>query len=171
MNKENIKKTLSHSLKKSAFCQISRKKICILPNSMGKKSVFTDKISMSGRSAYTCICMWSNLGLFTSCHYLLHLLLLLLCSTPLRCCISRVAIIIEARVCILILKAKHIKHLQLHSPLFNAFSISSKAAWTLRPHRLKGTRKKCVVKALNTNVMETINSYKFHDSIDLPETC
>ena len=50
MNKENIKKTLSHSLKKSVFCQISRKKICILPNSKGKKSVYTDKISMSGRS-------------------------------------------------------------------------------------------------------------------------
>ena len=53
MNKENIKKTLLYSLKKSVFCQISRKKICILPNSKGKKSVYTDKISMSGRSVYT----------------------------------------------------------------------------------------------------------------------
>ena len=33
--------------KNSVFWQISRKKICILPNSKGKKSVFTDKISMS----------------------------------------------------------------------------------------------------------------------------
>ena len=50
MTKENIKKILSHSSKKSVFCQILRKKICILPNSKGKKSVYTDKISMSGRS-------------------------------------------------------------------------------------------------------------------------
>ena len=44
MNKGNIKKTLSHSLKESVFCQVSKKKIC------KKKSVYTDKISMSGRS-------------------------------------------------------------------------------------------------------------------------
>ena len=50
MTKQNIKKTLSF-LKKSVFCQILRKKICILPKSKGKKSVYTDKISMSGRSA------------------------------------------------------------------------------------------------------------------------
>ena len=50
MNKENIKKTLLHSFKKSVFCQISKKKICILSNSKGKKSVYADKISMSGRS-------------------------------------------------------------------------------------------------------------------------
>ena len=52
MTKENIKRTLSFLKKKSVFCQIFRKKICILPKSMGKKSVYTDKISMSGRSAY-----------------------------------------------------------------------------------------------------------------------
>ena len=51
MNNESIKKTLSHSFKKSVSCQISRKKIYILPNSKGKKSVYTDKISISGRSA------------------------------------------------------------------------------------------------------------------------
>ena len=40
MTKENIKKTLSHSKKKkSVFYQILRKKISILPNSKGKKSV------------------------------------------------------------------------------------------------------------------------------------
>ena len=32
MTKETIKETLSHSWKKSVFCQILRKKICILPN-------------------------------------------------------------------------------------------------------------------------------------------
>ena len=47
MNKENIKKTLSHSVKKTVFCQISRKKICILQNSKGKKSVYTDKVLFS----------------------------------------------------------------------------------------------------------------------------
>ena len=52
MTKENIKKTFQESfLKKSVFCQILRKKICILPNYKGEKSVYTDKISMSGRSA------------------------------------------------------------------------------------------------------------------------
>ena len=50
MTKENIKKTLSQSWKKSVFYQILRKKISILPNSKGEKSVYTDKISMSGRS-------------------------------------------------------------------------------------------------------------------------
>ena len=53
MTEDNIKKTLSHFQKKSVFCQILWKKICILPNSKGKKSVYTDKISMSGRSAVT----------------------------------------------------------------------------------------------------------------------
>ena len=47
MIKENIKKTFTHSSKKSVFCQISRKKICILPSSKGEKSVYTDTISMS----------------------------------------------------------------------------------------------------------------------------
>ena len=51
MTKEDIKKTLSHLLKKSVFYQILREKISILPNLKGKKSVYTDKISMSGRSA------------------------------------------------------------------------------------------------------------------------
>ena len=50
MTKENIKKTLSHSREKSVFCKTVRKKICILANSRGKKSVYTDKIRMSGRS-------------------------------------------------------------------------------------------------------------------------
>ena len=50
MTKEDIKKTLSHLLKKSVFYQILREKISILPNLKGKKSVYTDKISMSGRS-------------------------------------------------------------------------------------------------------------------------
>ena len=50
MTKENIKKTLSQSWKKSVFYQILRKKISILPNSKGEKSVYTNKISMSGRS-------------------------------------------------------------------------------------------------------------------------
>ena len=57
MTKEDIKKTLPF-LKKSVFYQILWKKISILPNSKGKKSVYiyiyiyiyTDKISMSGRS-------------------------------------------------------------------------------------------------------------------------
>ena len=52
MIKEDIKKTLSHSWKKSVFSQILRKKIRILPNLKGKKSVYTDKISTSGRSVY-----------------------------------------------------------------------------------------------------------------------
>ena len=50
MTKEDIKKTLLQSTKKSVFYQILRKKISILPNSKGKKFVYTDKISMSGRS-------------------------------------------------------------------------------------------------------------------------
>ena len=50
MTKEDIKKTLFAFLKKSVFYQILRKKISILPNSKGKKSVYTDKISISGRS-------------------------------------------------------------------------------------------------------------------------
>ena len=36
--------------KKSVFCLILGRKICILPNFKVKKSVYTDKISMSGRS-------------------------------------------------------------------------------------------------------------------------
>ena len=52
MTKEDIQKTLLHSCKKSVFYSILRKKISILPNSKGKKSVYTDKISMSGRSEY-----------------------------------------------------------------------------------------------------------------------
>ena len=44
MTKEDIMKTLSHY-------QVLRKNISILPNLKGKKSVYTDKISMSGRSA------------------------------------------------------------------------------------------------------------------------
>ena len=52
MTKENIKKTLSFLNKKSVFCQIFRKKICIFKN----LRVYTDKISMSGRSD----CMLSN---------------------------------------------------------------------------------------------------------------
>ena len=38
--------------KKSVFYQILGNKICILSNSKGKKSVYTDKISMSGRSVF-----------------------------------------------------------------------------------------------------------------------
>ena len=53
MAEENIKKTLSHSWKKSVFWQILWKEICILPTK-GKKSAYTDKISMSGRSAIAC---------------------------------------------------------------------------------------------------------------------
>ena len=53
MTKEDIKKTLSHSLKNLYFTKFLRKKISIFPNSKGKQSVYTDKISMSGRSAYT----------------------------------------------------------------------------------------------------------------------
>ena len=52
MTKENIKKNPFAFLKKSVFCQILRKKTRILPNSKGNKSVYTDKISMSGRSAH-----------------------------------------------------------------------------------------------------------------------
>ena len=50
MTKENIKKTFSIPEQKSVFCQILRKKIGISPNYKGEKSVYTDKISMSGRS-------------------------------------------------------------------------------------------------------------------------
>ena len=51
MNKDNIRKKLLHSTKKSVFRLILVGKICILPNYKVKKSVYTDKISMSGRSA------------------------------------------------------------------------------------------------------------------------
>ena len=54
MTKDDIKKSLSHSSKKTVFYQILRKKISILPNLEGKKSVYTDKISMSGRSVIIC---------------------------------------------------------------------------------------------------------------------
>ena len=50
MTKENIKKKPFSIPEKSVFYQILRKKICILPNYKGEKSVYTDKISMSGRS-------------------------------------------------------------------------------------------------------------------------
>ena len=50
MNKDSIRKNLWHSTKKSVFCLILVGKICILPNFKVKKSVYTDKISMSGRS-------------------------------------------------------------------------------------------------------------------------
>ena len=53
MTKEKYKENPHAFLKKSIFCQILRKKICILPNSKGKKSVYTDKISMSGRSVFS----------------------------------------------------------------------------------------------------------------------
>ena len=52
MTKDDLKKILSHSRKKSVFYQILRKKISILPHSKGKKSVYTDKISKSGRSVW-----------------------------------------------------------------------------------------------------------------------
>ena len=51
MAKEDIKKNpFAFLKKKSVYYQILRKKISILPNSKSKKSVYTDKISMSGRS-------------------------------------------------------------------------------------------------------------------------
>ena len=54
MTKENTKKNpFAFLKKKSVFSQILRKKICIIPNSKGKKSVYADKISMSGRSDIT----------------------------------------------------------------------------------------------------------------------
>ena len=58
MTKEDIKKTISHSLKNLYFYQILRKKISILPNLNGKKSVYTDKISISGRSAMILDVLW-----------------------------------------------------------------------------------------------------------------
>ena len=42
--------------KKSVFCQILRTKICVLPNSNGEKPVYSDKISMIGRSAMCSAC-------------------------------------------------------------------------------------------------------------------
>ena len=50
MTKDDVEKTLLRSRKKSVFYQILRKKISILPNSEGKNSGYTDRISMSGRS-------------------------------------------------------------------------------------------------------------------------
>ena len=46
------KKTFGIPEKKSVFRLILGGKICILPNSGVKKSVYTDKICMSGRSGY-----------------------------------------------------------------------------------------------------------------------
>ena len=53
MTKGDVEKTLSRSRKNLYFTKILRKNISILPNSEGKKSVYTDKINMSGRSANT----------------------------------------------------------------------------------------------------------------------
>ena len=50
MNKDSIRKTFSVPQKKSVFRLILGRKICILQNFKVKKSVYTDKISMSGRS-------------------------------------------------------------------------------------------------------------------------
>ena len=49
MNLGSIRKNWNSS-KQSVFHPILGEKICILPNSTVKKSVYTDKISMSGRS-------------------------------------------------------------------------------------------------------------------------
>ena len=51
MTKERYKENPFAFLKTSVFYQVLRKKISILPKLKGKKSVYTDKISMSGRSA------------------------------------------------------------------------------------------------------------------------
>ena len=51
---DSIRKNLWHSRKKSVFPIILGGKICILPNSRVKKSVYTDKICMSGRSEQGC---------------------------------------------------------------------------------------------------------------------
>ena len=50
MNKDSIRKNPWHSRKKSVFRLILGGKICILPIFKVKKSVYTDKISMSGKS-------------------------------------------------------------------------------------------------------------------------
>ena len=42
---------------KSVFCLILGRKICILPNLKVKKSVYTDKISKSGRPVNACSAM------------------------------------------------------------------------------------------------------------------
>ena len=70
MTKENIKKSLTYSWKKSVFCQILQQKICILPKYKGKKSVYTDKISMSGRSVFmnAIIKMGKPLALISTLH-------------------------------------------------------------------------------------------------------
>ena len=53
MTKENIKKKNHFPfLKKSVFCQISRKKSVFCQILRVKISVYTDKISMSGRSVH-----------------------------------------------------------------------------------------------------------------------
>ena len=51
MTEEDYKENPFAFLKISVFYQILGNKICILPNSQGKKSVYTDELSMSGRSA------------------------------------------------------------------------------------------------------------------------
>ena len=51
MIKDSIRKNLWHSRKKNCILPNFRGKMCILPNFKVKKSVYTDKISMSGRSA------------------------------------------------------------------------------------------------------------------------
>ena len=50
MNMDSIRKNLWHPRKKSVFRLILGGKICILPNSRVEKSVYTDKICISGRS-------------------------------------------------------------------------------------------------------------------------
>ena len=50
MKKESIRKKPLAVQQKSVFRLILRGEICILPNLKVKKSVYTDKISMSGRS-------------------------------------------------------------------------------------------------------------------------
>ena len=58
MNMDSIRKNLWRSIKKSVFRLILGGKICILPNSRVKKSVYTDKICMSGRSALGANKIW-----------------------------------------------------------------------------------------------------------------
>ena len=50
MTRENIKKTLLHIWKNLYFAKFLRRKSVICQILRGKKSVYTDKISMSGRS-------------------------------------------------------------------------------------------------------------------------
>ena len=48
MTKENIKKIFSQSCKKSVFCQILRKKICILPNSKSERYILIKSVWVAG---------------------------------------------------------------------------------------------------------------------------